>query len=50
MVDGASVAAGLFHGMMASVRAVGTRKQRAANLLDGGAPFYDTYEAADGPV
>jgi alpha-methylacyl-CoA racemase len=24
------------------------REQRAANLLDGGAPFYDLYETADG--
>jgi alpha-methylacyl-CoA racemase len=24
------------------------REQRAANLLDGGAPFYDVYETADG--
>jgi alpha-methylacyl-CoA racemase len=24
------------------------REQRAANLLDGGAPFYDIYETADG--
>jgi alpha-methylacyl-CoA racemase len=24
------------------------REQRAANLLDGGAPFYDVYEAGDG--
>ena len=23
-------------------------EQRAANLLDGGAPFYDLYETADG--
>ena len=24
------------------------REERAANLLDGGAPFYDVYETADG--
>lgn len=26
----------------------GYREERAANLLDGGAPFYDVYETADG--
>lgn len=31
------------------LRAMGQwREQRAANLLDGGAPFYDTYRCADG--
>src|SRR5260370_33210664 len=31
------------------MRAVGMwRDERGTNLLDGGAPFYDTYETADG--
>lgn len=35
--------------MLASMLASGfAREQRAANLLDGGAPFYDVYETADG--
>jgi alpha-methylacyl-CoA racemase len=35
--------------MMWSMRAAGTwRLERGANLLDGGAPFYDTYTCADG--
>jgi alpha-methylacyl-CoA racemase len=44
MVDGASSLASIFHGL----RAAGQwRDERGANLLDGGAPFYDTYETAD---
>ncbi|PTX03038.1 CaiB/BaiF CoA transferase family protein [Pararhodobacter aggregans] len=45
MIHGASHLATLFHGM-----ANGGRWQpaRQANLLDGGAPFYRTYETADG--
>src|SRR5512138_1566286 len=46
MVDGASSLMSIFHGMVASGR--WNAAQRSANLLDGGAPFYDTYAAADG--
>jgi alpha-methylacyl-CoA racemase len=46
MVDGASSLLSIFHGMLASGR--WNAQQRGANLLDGGAPFYDTYAAADG--
>ncbi len=45
MVDGAASLMGLFHGLRA---AGGWRQARASNLLDGGAPFYATYETADG--
>ncbi|HVW42030.1 MAG TPA: CaiB/BaiF CoA-transferase family protein [Amycolatopsis sp.] len=45
MVDGASVLAQ----MMWAWRGVGVwSDERDANLLDGGAPFYDTYTCADG--
>ncbi|MBE3200039.1 MULTISPECIES: CaiB/BaiF CoA transferase family protein [Parafrankia] len=45
MVDGASVLAQ----MMWSMRSLGGwTDDRGANLLDGAAPFYDTYECADG--
>jgi alpha-methylacyl-CoA racemase len=45
MVDGASVLAQ----MMWAFRGVGSwTDERGANLLDGGAPFYDTYTCADG--
>jgi len=46
MVDGAS----LMMWMMHSFKQIGrwSEKHRGANLLDGGAPFYDTYETADG--
>ncbi len=46
MVDGASSLMSIFHGLMAAGR--WNPEQRSANLLDGGAPFYDTYETADG--
>ena len=46
MVDGASSLMAIFHGMSAAGRWDVT--QRADNLLDGGAPFYDTYATADG--
>lgn len=46
MVDGASSLMALFHGLAACGQ--WDPQHRAANLLDGGAPFYDTYEAADG--
>jgi Predicted acyl-CoA transferases/carnitine dehydratase len=45
MVDGTAVLAQL----MLSMRARGAwRDERDSNLLDGGAPFYDTYTCADG--
>jgi alpha-methylacyl-CoA racemase len=45
MVDGASLLAQ----MMWSWRGVGVwSDERGVNLLDGGAPFYDTYECSDG--
>ncbi|GAA5180595.1 CaiB/BaiF CoA-transferase family protein [Rugosimonospora acidiphila] len=45
MVDGASVLSTMILGL----RQLGRwRDERGANLLDGGAPFYDTYECADG--
>ena len=44
MVDGAASLASIFYGMSASG---GWSEQRGTNLLDGGAPFYDTYETAD---
>jgi len=45
MVDGAASLASIFFGLAAA----GTwdAGARGANLLDGGAPFYDTYETAD---
>ncbi len=46
MVDGASSLMSIFHGMLAADR--WDFGQRAANLLDGGAPFYDTYATSDG--
>jgi alpha-methylacyl-CoA racemase len=45
MVDGSALLTSFLYGM----RAIGAwRDERGANLLDGGAPFYDTYETADG--
>lgn len=45
MVDGANLLMAFVHGM----KAAGLWKgERGANALDGGAPFYDTYECADG--
>ncbi len=45
MVDGAASLASIFFGL----KAAGNWGQaRGENLLDGGAPFYDSYEAADG--
>src|SRR5688572_23854561 len=46
MVDGASSLMSIFHGLLASGR--WDADTRSANLLDGGAPFYDTYATADG--
>lgn len=45
MVDGAASLASIFYGLQASQQ---WSSERGANLLDGGAPFYDTYETADG--
>jgi alpha-methylacyl-CoA racemase len=45
MVDGAASLASIFYGLQASGS---WGEPRGANLLDGGAPFYDTYETADG--
>jgi alpha-methylacyl-CoA racemase len=45
MVDGAGLLTAFLHGAMASGIWTGPR---GSNLLDGGAPFYDTYSAADG--
>ncbi len=45
MVDGAGSLISIFYGMNASKR--WDANQRAANILDGGAPYYDTYETAD---
>jgi len=45
MVDGSALLTSFIYGL----RARGAwRDERGVNLLDGGAPFYDTYEAADG--
>jgi alpha-methylacyl-CoA racemase len=45
MTDGAASLATLFYGLFAQ----GTwRDERAANVLDGAAPFYDTFETKDG--
>ncbi|MET9800488.1 CaiB/BaiF CoA-transferase family protein [Streptomyces sp. NPDC006368] len=45
ITDGAAHLATMIHGMMA---AGGWQDRRGANLLDGGCPFYGTYETADG--
>jgi alpha-methylacyl-CoA racemase len=46
MVDGASSLMSIFYGLHAAGQ--WDVNQRAGNLLDGGAPFYDTYATADG--
>ena len=46
MVDGAASLASIFYGLSAA--GAWDPAARGANLLDGGAPFYDTYETADG--
>ena len=46
MVDGASSLMSIFFGMVAS--GAWNPKERAANILDGGTPFYDTYATSDG--
>jgi alpha-methylacyl-CoA racemase len=45
MTDGAALLCAFFYGQRA---AGGWSNGRGANLLDGGAPFYSTYECADG--
>jgi alpha-methylacyl-CoA racemase len=45
MTDGAAALMSLFHSMAA---AGAWKDERAANLLDGGAPFYRCYTCADG--
>jgi len=45
MVDGASTLATMFGGMLATGA---WTEDRGANVLDGGAPWYDTYETKDG--
>lgn len=45
MVDGSALLTAMFHGMRSQGLWDGGRGQ---NLLDGGAPFYDTYATADG--
>jgi alpha-methylacyl-CoA racemase len=45
MIDGAAMLAAPFFGFMASGF---WQDKRGSNLLDTGAPFYDTYETADG--
>jgi alpha-methylacyl-CoA racemase len=46
MVDGAALLTGMFHGMAS--QGLHDPRRRGGNLLDGGAPFYDVYECADG--
>ena len=45
MTDGAAYLMTYFHGMHAAGKWV---DRRSVNLLDGGAPFYNTYRCADG--
>jgi alpha-methylacyl-CoA racemase len=45
IVDGAAHLSTMIHGMLA---AGGWQDRRGANLLDGGCPYYGTYETADG--
>lgn len=45
MIDGASLLSTMFFELLASGA---WTTERGANLLDGGAPFYATYETADG--
>jgi alpha-methylacyl-CoA racemase len=46
MIDGAAQLMWMFHGLQAG--GFWNAGERGANLLDGGAPFYDSYETADG--
>ena len=45
MTDGTALLSAMMYGMKAAGE---WRTERQANLLDGGAPFYDTYACADG--
>jgi alpha-methylacyl-CoA racemase len=45
IVDGTAHLTSMIHGMLA---AGGWQDRRGANLLDGGCPYYGTYETADG--
>jgi alpha-methylacyl-CoA racemase len=45
MVDGAAILSTFFHGMLSAGR---WSETRGSNFLDGGAPYYDAYETADG--
>jgi alpha-methylacyl-CoA racemase len=45
MVDGSALLNAFLYGMLARGM---WAEERGTNLLDGGAPFYDTYETADG--
>ncbi|HEU4645272.1 MAG TPA: CaiB/BaiF CoA-transferase family protein [Burkholderiales bacterium] len=45
MVEGASLLAAMFSGLLAAGR---WTEERGANVLDTGAPWYDTYETRDG--
>jgi alpha-methylacyl-CoA racemase len=45
MVDGAALLMAAWHG---ALHAGNWREERGANAVDGGAPYYDTYETADG--
>ncbi|QKV91778.1 CoA transferase [Streptomyces sp. NA02950] len=45
IVDGTAHLTAVIHGMMA---AGGWQDRRGANLLDGGCPFYGTYQTSDG--
>lgn len=45
MVDGAALNSALVHGLLAAGL---WQEERGASVLDGGAPFYDTYACADG--
>ena len=45
MVDGAASLMAMFHGMWSEGI---WREERGTNMLDSGAPYYDTYECADG--
>src|SRR5829696_4830576 len=45
MVDGAASLMSMVYGMLARG---GWQDRRESNLLDGGRPYYDTYECADG--
>jgi len=45
IVDGASSLTGILHGLLASGR---WTDERGVNFLDGGVPWYDTYQTADG--